>query len=102
MLGAGVMSQITRKTLTHIATLARLNLDDAVCDRYVGQCAKILEFAEQLSAVDTSRVEPMAHAGEHGTAWRDDEARPSLQADAIVENAPAREGRFFNVPKVIG
>lgn len=102
MLGAGVMSQITRKTLQHIATLARLDLDDAVCDRYVGQCTTILEFVEQLSAVDTSRVEPMAHAGAHGTAWREDEVLPSGQADAIVENAPAREGRFFNVPKVIG
>lgn len=102
MLGAFAMGTITLETLTHIATLARLGLAPGAAKQYAAQCAKILEFVEQLRAVDTSRVEPMAHAGDRGTAWRDDEARPSTQADAIVANAPARDARFFNVPKVIG
>ncbi len=102
MVAASPMSKITKETVKRIATLSRLGLDDATCEQYATQCAAILEFIEQLSAVDTSSVEPMAHPGAQGTAWRADEVRPSSQADAILENAPARNERFFNVPKVIG
>lgn len=95
------MSTITTETIRHIATLAHLDLDDATAERLTTQCARILAFVEQLNAVDTSNVQPMTHAGDIGTAWREDAVVPSTQADAILANGPAHERRFFVVPKVM-
>jgi Asp-tRNA(Asn)/Glu-tRNA(Gln) amidotransferase C subunit len=39
--------------------------------------------------------------GDPGTQWRDDTVTNHPEPDAMLQNAPAREGRFFKVPKII-
>jgi len=62
---------------------------------------QILEYAETLSAVDTTDIEPTAHAIPLPTPLREDRALPPLDPELAVANAPEREGFAFVVPKVI-
>src|SRR5436189_289626 len=60
-----------------------------------------LEAFARLSALDTSAVEPTAQVEEDRTAFRDDVAANPPASEALLANAPARDGRFFRVPKII-
>jgi aspartyl-tRNA(Asn)/glutamyl-tRNA(Gln) amidotransferase subunit C len=59
-------TEITRMALDkeavgRIAHLARLGVDESEYDTYARNLSSILSFVEQLNAVDTRGVEPMAH-----------------------------------------
>jgi aspartyl-tRNA(Asn)/glutamyl-tRNA(Gln) amidotransferase subunit C len=93
---------LTRKDVEGIAHLARLEITDAELSVYTDSLSKILSFVEQLSAVETAAIEPMAHPLE-GEAQR-------LRPDAVTEqdrheryqsNAPAVASALYVVPKVI-
>jgi aspartyl-tRNA(Asn)/glutamyl-tRNA(Gln) amidotransferase subunit C len=56
---------------------------------------------EKLNELDTSAVEPTAHVLDLATPLRDDRVTNAADADALLANAPARDGDFFRVPKII-
>ena len=85
----------------HVARLARLKIGEEEAQRLTDQINNILSHLEQLNGLDTSDIEPMAHALSLETPFREDVAQPSLDADESLANAPEREGPFFVVPKVI-
>jgi aspartyl-tRNA(Asn)/glutamyl-tRNA(Gln) amidotransferase subunit C len=86
-----------------IAVLARLRLSEEEERVFVGQLSAILEYVELLRELDVSGVEPMTHALASGDVapWREDLVRPSLDPEVALENAPAREGTSFKVPRII-
>ena len=86
----------------HVAKLARLALDDAHIERLTTQLESILEYVNQIGRVDTSGVEPMAHALPLHNVFREDKIEPSLPLDKVLVNAPETDGPFFKVPKVLG
>ena len=54
MLASPVMSStLTRETVERVARLARLSLEPAEIDTFTRQLGGILEYAEQIQAVDT-------------------------------------------------
>jgi aspartyl-tRNA(Asn)/glutamyl-tRNA(Gln) amidotransferase subunit C len=72
----------------------------------VGELNGILAWVEQLGEVDVTGVEPMTAVIPNKTRLRDDvvNADPITGGDIrdkVLANAPAREGIFFGVPKVI-
>ncbi len=86
-----------------IAALARLRLSPEEERTFAGQLSAILDHVKQLEELDVSGVEPMTHAlaaGE-GAALRADEVHASLPPADALANAPAREGTFFKVPRII-
>jgi aspartyl-tRNA(Asn)/glutamyl-tRNA(Gln) amidotransferase subunit C len=92
---------ITREEVLHVARLARLSLTEAEADRLREQLVNILSYIRQLDALDTKDVVPTSHAVEMGTPFRDDAVRPFGDKEAILANAPDREGDFFRVPRII-
>ncbi len=93
--------KIDRATVRHIAGLARIRLTQDEAERLEGELSRILDWVEQLEEVDTKGVEPMTSVVAVTMKMRDDEVTDGGYADAILENAPAREGNFFVVPKVV-
>lgn len=93
--------KITAAEVEHVAQLARLRIDDKDAERLTEQMNSILSYMEKLNKLDTEGIEPMAHALNLDTPYREDEARPSLENDEALGNAPQRDGSFFLVPKVI-
>ncbi len=86
----------------HIAKLSRIELSEEQLATFGRQLADILEYFDKLAELDTTNVEPLAHAVEIHNVLAEDTPRPSLSADAALANAPQRDGDFFMVPKVIG
>jgi aspartyl-tRNA(Asn)/glutamyl-tRNA(Gln) amidotransferase subunit C len=95
------VARITRDEVEKVAALARLSLGDEAAERMASELDQILEYAWSLSQVDTSDVEPTAHAIPLPTPLREDRAAPPLDPELAVANAPEREGSAFVVPKVI-
>ena len=88
------------KEVERIAELARLALTDEEKSLYAKQLAKIIEYFDELKAVDTTGIEPMAHALSMTNVLREDVVVPSLGCEVLLSNAPEREGSLFKVPKI--
>jgi aspartyl-tRNA(Asn)/glutamyl-tRNA(Gln) amidotransferase subunit C len=84
-----------------IAALARIRLEPAEVDRMQTELNDILGWIEQLQAVDTTGVEPMAGAGAVALRLRADAVTDGGIAAQVLANAPDREGEYFGVPKVV-
>ena len=88
-------------TIKRVATLSRLHVEAADLPALAAEINGILGWIEQLSEVDTTGVKPMAGGGTTSLRWRTDAVTDGGQADAVLANAPDREGMYFGVPKVV-
>lgn len=93
---------ITLDQVRHIGKLSRIELTDTQAQTLSRQLGSILTYFDKLQELDTSRVEPMAHAVELNNVFADDVPHRSLTPEEALANAPQRDGDFFKVPKVIG
>jgi aspartyl-tRNA(Asn)/glutamyl-tRNA(Gln) amidotransferase subunit C len=92
---------VDASTVRRIAHLARIAVRDDEVEHLAGELNAILAFVEQLSEVDVSDVEPMTSVSPMAMKKRADVVSDGGDPDAVLGNAPAREGHFFLVPKVI-
>ena len=92
---------LTRDEVSWVAHLARLQLTEAELETMTRQLGAIVDYVAQLQQVDTTRVEPLAHALPLHNVFRDDEPAPSLPVDEALANAPDRRGSFYGVPPVL-
>ena len=98
----GALVTLTRRDVESIAHLARLQITEDELPVYVGSLSAILAFVEQLSAVSTDGVTPMAHPLEAQVQpLREDCVTESDRREAFQANAPAVEAGLYLVPKVI-
>ncbi len=96
---------LTLNDIGRIAQLARLELDAPQRERLLGQLNGFFDIVEQMKAVDTTGVEPLAHPTAVMQAvalrLRPDEVTEPNQREANQASAPAVERGLFLVPKVI-
>lgn len=100
------MAKVTLDEVRKLAALSHLALTDEECESFTRDLERILEYAESLQALDTADVEPTSHAllerGLEGEAsFRDDEPRPGLERDPLLEGAPDAGDGLFKVPRVL-
>jgi aspartyl-tRNA(Asn)/glutamyl-tRNA(Gln) amidotransferase subunit C len=93
--------KITLKEVEHVARLARLDLSEPEKERMRSQLDAILTYIDKLRRLNTDNVEPTSHAIPMLNVMREDEARPGLPPEAMLANAPEREGDFVRVPRII-
>ena len=93
---------ISRAEVEKVSLLARLMLSDEELDRMTSQMGDILGYVDLLSELDTEQVEPMAHALDVANVFRDDVARPGLERESALANAPHRDDECYLVPAVLG
>lgn len=84
-----------------IAYLARLGIDPADAPGYAQNLSDILAFVEQLNAVDTAGVEPMAHPLDATQRLRADVVTEEDRRDRFQAVAPQTEAGLYLVPQVI-
>lgn len=92
---------LTNEDVERIAQLARLAVPAETRPEYARQLSGILAFVEQMNALDTADVQPMAHPLDLGARLRPDEVTEADQRDRFLALAPAAEAGLFLVPKVI-
>jgi aspartyl-tRNA(Asn)/glutamyl-tRNA(Gln) amidotransferase subunit C len=96
------MAALSRADVEHVAHLARLGLSPAELDRLEGQLNHILDQYAILARLDTEAIPPTAQTIELENILRDDVVTPSLPVEAVLANAPARQGDFILVPPILG
>ena len=96
------MAGISREQVVHVARLARLALTEEELDRFTGQLGAVLEHVAGLEALDTAGVPPTAHPLPLVNVLRADVARPGLDRDEVLAQAPAAEDGRFRVPRILG
>jgi aspartyl-tRNA(Asn)/glutamyl-tRNA(Gln) amidotransferase subunit C len=84
-----------------IAHLARIQIDDGQAEVVRAKLDAIFALINQLGAVDTAGVEPMAHAQDVTLALRDDLVTESEQSAIYQRLAPSVADGLYLVPKVI-
>ena len=92
---------LTKAEVEHVARLARLELSEKEQEEFTGQLNDILGFVEKLNQLDTTSIEPTAHAIPVTNVFRPDQAGTSLEQDKALANAPDRVDDYFKVPKIL-
>ena len=95
---------LTLEQVHRVAHLARIEISDGEAQGTLGHLNEIFALIEEMQAVDTQGVEPMAHAQDVAQRLRPDrvtESAQSGQRDAFQSTAPEIEAGLYLVPKVI-
>jgi aspartyl-tRNA(Asn)/glutamyl-tRNA(Gln) amidotransferase subunit C len=95
-------ARVSRADVEHVATLSRLALTDDEIDQLIGELGAILDYAAEVSALDTADVPPTAHPLPLVNVFRPDDPRPGLDRDEVLAEAPAAEDGQFRVPRILG
>lgn len=96
---------LNSQDIDRIANLARLALEPDQAQRMQSQINDFFNIVEQMRAVDTTGIEPLAHPvaaiQDIALRLRDDIASEPDQREANQRSAPSVERGLFLVPKVI-
>ena len=92
---------IGKEEIKHIASLASLNLSEEEIDMYAKDLKDILEMANLVNNVDTSKVKETIGVGEKYNVFRKDEIKQSISKEELLKNAPSQDEGMFRIPKVI-
>jgi len=84
-----------------IAHLARVEIDAAHAEEVRAKLASIFGLIDELTAVDTTGVEPMAHAQDATLPLRADVVSEPDLSERYQALAPAADDGLYLVPKVI-
>lgn len=84
-----------------IARLAAIAVDEQAVDEVAGKLSNILDLFSQMAAVNTDRVEPMAHPLDQVQRLRPDLVEVTDQREKLQKVAPAIDGGLYLVPQVI-
>jgi aspartyl-tRNA(Asn)/glutamyl-tRNA(Gln) amidotransferase subunit C len=92
---------LSRAEVEKIALLGRLVLSEEELQRMTVQLGDILGYMDLLGEVDTTNIEPLAHARDMANAFREDVAGSSLDREQALANAPHRDEECYLVPAVL-
>ena len=92
---------ITAETTSKVANLARLNLTDLETEEFTQKLNGIMDWIEQLQAVDTDGIEPLAKVHDIETPLRADVVTDGNVRDKVLANAPESLEGYYVVNKVV-
>jgi aspartyl-tRNA(Asn)/glutamyl-tRNA(Gln) amidotransferase subunit C len=92
---------ISAKEVLNIANLARLQIKQDEVEQYATDLSSIISLVEQMNAVDTQNILPMAHPLDATQRLREDVVTEDNHRDQFQKIAPSAENGLYLVPKVI-
>jgi aspartyl-tRNA(Asn)/glutamyl-tRNA(Gln) amidotransferase subunit C len=93
--------EVTDELIDNLSDLARLEFNTADKEKIRKDLQRMVLFVEKLGELDTTGVEPLLHMSPETNILRDDVPGGSVNRAAALSNAPATDGTYFKVPKVI-
>lgn len=93
--------EVNRALVNNLAHLSRLYFTDDEKKELEHDLQRMISFVEKLNEVDTKDVKPLKHMSTEINVFREDEIKGSATREEALQNAPATDGIFFKVPKVI-
>lgn len=92
---------VEQAEIEKIAHLARIGIEAADIAEVTDRISSILGMVDQMQAIDTSAVEPMANPLDAQQRLRADEVTQSDQHQAFQRLAPAVDAALYLVPRVV-
>lgn len=92
---------LDKAAVAKIAKLARLKMEPDRQEAMASELNRILSFVEELQSVNTDNVAPMTSVMPMKLRQREDAVTDGGNAEAVLKNAPQRQGDFYTVPKVV-
>ena len=94
--------QIDDTLLSRLENLSHLKVSDDKRKEIIAQLSEIVSFVDNLSELNTEKVEDTFAMSEQATRMREDEPQSSKEViDDILSHAPNTQDDFFIVPKII-
>ncbi len=93
--------ELNRDMTRKLAELSKLEFTDEELENIQADLQQMIGFVDKLNEIDTTGVEPLTHIGVEGNRLREDMVKGSVDNATALSNAPAANGPFFTVPKVI-
>ncbi len=92
---------IESSDIAKLAKLARIEINDAAAQEAAKSISDVLALVDQLQAINTDGVLPMAHPLDAVQKLRPDVISETNQREAFQSIAPATQDGLYLVPKVI-
>jgi aspartyl-tRNA(Asn)/glutamyl-tRNA(Gln) amidotransferase subunit C len=92
---------LTQEDIRRLCRLARVEITAGEIADVSTKLSSIVAMVDQLQAVDTRGVEPMAHPLDRPQRLREDRVTDTDQRETYQRNAGAVERGLYLVPKVI-
>jgi aspartyl-tRNA(Asn)/glutamyl-tRNA(Gln) amidotransferase subunit C len=97
------MSKLTRDDVLKLAQLARLDLTDDEVEEYSTELTEILQYVEQLSAVDVQGLDPTNQVTGLTNVTREDEVRDyGYEAAELLKNVPEVKDNQIKAKRMVG
>ena len=93
--------EVNDALIDNLAHLARLEFNPTEKQSIKKDLQKMIHFVEKLGELDTTGVEPLLHMSPEVNVLREDIPKASISRDEALSVAPATDGTYFEVPKVI-
>lgn len=90
-----------KKDIEYVAALARLEFDEKDMDKITEKFNLVLDYVSKLNELDTEGVKPLINVNGIENVMREDEIKPSLSRDIILQNAPEKMYGCVKVNKII-
>ena len=87
--------------ISHLATLARLALDADAQSAAAADLQNIISMIDQMQAIPTEGIEPMAHPLDATQRLREDVVSESVDREAFQQIAPDTADGYYRVPRVV-
>lgn len=93
---------MNKEDITHLATLARVRLDDAEVEQFAAQLPAIVEYVSAVQSI-TAEIDTEPNPGVRPNVLRADTVTttPNQFSEAIIEQMPHSEDRFLAVKKIL-
>jgi aspartyl-tRNA(Asn)/glutamyl-tRNA(Gln) amidotransferase subunit C len=93
--------EVNDALIDQLSNLARLEFKAEEKEEIKKDLQRMIHFVEKLAELDTSGIEPLLHMSPQINVLREDRLQDSISRKQALANAPATDGVYFKVPKVI-
>ncbi|HVS97368.1 MAG TPA: Asp-tRNA(Asn)/Glu-tRNA(Gln) amidotransferase subunit GatC [Puia sp.] len=93
--------EVNDALIDNLSNLARLQFDATEKEAIKKDLRRMIGFVEKLGELDTTGVEPLLHMSSGFNVLREDVPQGSISRQEALAGAPATDGVYFEVPKVI-
>lgn len=96
-------ASLTKEDILHLAKLANLQITDAEVEKYLNQLEQTLDYVENLSELDTSKVDASASSSVLENIFFTDgtENTRGLSQEEVMQNAHSKKGNAFKVTRIL-
>ena len=91
---------ITKETIKYLAALARIEISPEREEQLAKDVSKILDYVEELKAVNTDGLPEVSQITGLKNALRDDEPTPTPNPQELIDCAPASENGYVKVKAI--